>query len=203
MSSTLSFHPTQSPFKSLPYFGHNISSMSQLGLPRKPTLRQRLVCRVFLGQDLGIWHLWKKREGSKIGWREKLDRSAVSVDISDKPLGNSEDGLTSQHCLWAERAKPHCPFIISRWMQLPQEGGMTSPEASFPIWDNPEGLTTEGTAWSTRGSWGCENCSPEIGLPGPPPWANRMGLAGFIYSFRKHLWHRLNGQGADLWWPIM
>lgn len=202
MSSTLSFQPTQSVPKSLPYLGQNTwHPLLQLGLPKKPTLRQRWVYRTFLGCALGIQHLWKRWKGRKIGQREKLDYGAVSLDSSAKLLGNLEDGLIPQCCPRWWRGPP-LSLQQGALNAAPQEGAWPCPRLVTTSGTTQKGLRTEGHCLQHPRRWGCEIFSLRKDLQVHRSESTEWTFFGFLYSFRKHLWHHFSGWGTDLWWLI-
>ena len=63
-------------------------ALSQIGFPRKQTLRQSSESRVFSTLCLCDHHVWKGEEGSRNGNREKSSKDAGPVTVSLNPSGS-------------------------------------------------------------------------------------------------------------------
>lgn len=74
--------------------------LSQFGVSGKWPVRWRLTCRTFIRASSWNYHLWnvkKRREGRRIGQREKWDCGSVSVKASADPVESFEDEIALQN----------------------------------------------------------------------------------------------------------
>lgn len=59
--------------------------LPQVGFPKKPIMKQKLALRRFIREYSGIQHLWKGRDESRIGQREKWRCNVVSMECLSWP----------------------------------------------------------------------------------------------------------------------